>query len=1074
MKYYNSLIFPAALVLVGSQAIADDLTWDTTIAADGTITEGAGTWTAGAGNWNDGLTSDGINWTDGDRAIFGGGAEGTAGTVTLGSDITTENAQNGLDFTAPFDGTYALDLNGFTLTTGANGQQRMIVRSGGAVQINDSVGTGAYITTALGNNRFASLSSDLTFNAKVTDADGIGTGTNGAMFITGAGSLIFTNDSNDFTGRVGKQNGGNLTLTSIADSGVASAAGAGSLVYIAFNAGLNYTGDGDSTNRTFQFGGTSGGTIRNNGSGALVWTGDFLNTTSGGAGNRTLNFRGSNTDANEFQGDLADNGDKLLKITKLDAGTWGLSGDNTYTGNTTLSAGKLNVNSATALGATASTFVINGGVVDNVSGSAITLTNNNAITIGGNFSYSTDAGTSDNDLNLGTGAVSMAANRTITLNGTGALTFGGVLTNTGDSARTLTVNNGTGTSGLSAVSFGGYELTGAASTTARTNIITGSGNVNITGAITDGVSAGSGLTKSGSGILTLSGTNTYTGATTATAGTLLTTKAAALSGYDSTGNVVFDGGTIGVQVGGSGWTSGELDDLLANATKTGGSLGIDTTNGNFTQSTGLTPTNLGVLGLTKLGANTLTLNQANTYAGTTTLAAGILQADVADVAATSGAMGNGGNITFTGGTLQYTANSASTDYSGRIVNSSSAMIFDTNGQDVTFASDLASSNSGGLVKEGAGTLVAKWANGGYTGLTVVNGGTLQLLKDSGGNSWGAGNFEINNGSRLEFNAAATAVFQNRTFTFDSNGGGTIHLTGNTILQTANNTIVTTGGTTNTVSGDRFNMQNSNQINYVVADGSDDVDLVVSVRHDRGSITKDGAGTLSLTNTTNNLLNTNTITVTAGTLEIGGAGRINNGNSSSNITNDATFKYSSSASQELAGIISGSGGIIQDNGTLTLSGDSVYTGATMVSAGILYVNGSLGDTAVSVADGASLGGTGSIAGSLDFAGLSLLDVVEISNPLEVTGNVTFGSGFGIDNITGWDLESADIDTYTLLTGNNIDFTNLDNVGLSNAFTLGNGNLAYFQSGSLQVVIIPEPSVALLGALGMLALFRRRRH
>lgn len=870
MKCYNSLIFPAALVLMGNHVLAENLTWDTTLAADGTVTDGDGTWTTGAGNWNDGATSDGITWADGDKAFFSGTS---GGTITLGSAVTTLADAGGVTFQGG-GGSYILDTGANVLTTGGI----TVLAGSGPVTI-QSTGGGSL---ALNSTETWSITNGpLTVSSQITGAFGINK--------FGAGHMTLSNDTNSFTGTLNINNGGNTTISSIKNIGVNSAAGAGDRIKISNNADLYYIGSGDSTDRTLEVG-NANSIIYNNGSGALVFTGAFENTNNNTSVKR-LTLRGSNTDLNEIQGAIIDstNNSNPLNLTKTDAGTWKLSGANTYTGDTTINAGLLQVDAAD-------------------------------------------------------------------------------------------------------------------------------------------VAATSGALGNG-------------------------------------GDISFTGGTLQYTANSAG------SDYSARIVGSTSAIVLDTNGQDVTLSNALASTNTG--GLTKSGAGTLTLSGANAYTGTTTIAAGTLQADVADVAATSGALGNGGNISFTGGTLRYTANSAGTDYSSRIADSTSAITIDTNGQDVTFANSFASSNTGGLIKEGAGTLIAKYSNGNYSGLTVVNGGTLQIFKDSGGNAWTAGDFDINNGSRLEINAGTTAVFQNRTWTFDSNGGGTLDLAGNTILQTQNNTIVTTGGATNTVSGSRFNMQNSNQINYVVADGSDDVDLEVSLRHDRGSITKSGDGTLSLTDTTNNLLSTNTITVTAGTLEIGGAGRINNGNSSSAISNEGIFKYSSSASQELAGIISGSGGIIQDNGTLMLTGDSVYTGTTMVSAGILYVNGSLGDTAVSVADGASLGGTGSIAGSLNFAGMSLLDIVEISNPLEITGNVTFDSGFGIDNITGWDLESADVDTYTLLTGNNIDFTNLDNVGLSNAFTLGNGNLAYFQSGSLQVVIIPEPSVALISALGLLTVFRRRR-
>ena len=101
--------------------------------------------------------------------------------------------------------------------------------------------------------------------------------------------------------------------------------------------------------------------------------------------------------------------------------------------------------------------------------------------------------------------------------------------------------------------------------------------------------------------------------------------------------------------------------------------------------------------LTTVDGGTLSLAASNSYTGTTTITAGVLSL------ANSAALAGGGNITFAGGTLQYTS-SNSLDYSGKIAGSASPISIDTNGVNVTFASSLVSSNVGGLTKIGSGTL----------------------------------------------------------------------------------------------------------------------------------------------------------------------------------------------------------------------------------------------------------------------------------------------------------------------------------------------------------------------------------
>jgi len=259
------------------------------------------------------------------------------------------------------------------------------------------------------------------------------------------------------------------------------------------------------------------------------------------AGNGTLTLSGNNT---------------YTGLTTLSAGTLTLSGNNTAaTGGVTLTVGTLNINSASALGGTAGNFTINGGTIDNTTAGAITNANNNALTLGGNFTF-----TGTSDLNLGTGNVTIAA----------------------AAARQITVTNADATLTL------GGNIT---STTAR-------------------------LIKAGSGTLVLSGTNAYTGNTTVSAGMLQFTKVAALgngsSSYWTNANLVASSGaTMAFNVGGAGeFSSGNISTIKdSTGIVSGARIGLDTTAGNFTYSGGNFRTNVG---LTKLGANTLTFGNSTT------------------------------------------------------------------------------------------------------------------------------------------------------------------------------------------------------------------------------------------------------------------------------------------------------------------------------------------------------------------------------------------------------------------------------------------------------------------------------
>jgi len=405
----------------------------------------------------------------------------------------------------------------------------------------------------------------------------------------------------------------------------------------------------------------------------------------------------------------------------------------------------------------------------------------------------------------------------------------------------------------------------------------------------------------------------------------------------------------------------------------------------------------GVENLTKTDVGTLILNGANTYTGTTFINGGTIVAGVNDVAATSGALGNGGNIDFGSGTLQY-ATGVTQDYSSRIVNSTSAIGVDTNGENVSWSTALVASNSGGLTKEGDGTLTIH-ANSQYTGVTTVNGGTLEMLATAGSNAPGSDSYQINNGSTLFLNDTTASNIVMATgrgdITFGSSlTGGTLQLNGNTIFR--NQTITTTGGAKNFVSGN-FNLQNTRSIAFDTAVGTDSIDLEVSASISSGDIIKNGAGTVSLRNSGNNLRfqngatgDPNTVTINAGVLELGGAGRLVSGNYSGAINNDGIFRHNSTNDQTLNGVISGTGAIEKDNNsTLTLTGANTYSGNTTVSAGTLTLTGTTNNISSSAIIDVTSGATLDVSGLS--SGFELAGGQKLSGSGTVVGDMTIGSG-----------------------------------------------------------------------------------
>jgi len=148
-----------------------------------------------------------------------------------------------------------------------------------------------------------------------------------------------------------------------------------------------------------------------------------------------------------------------------------------------------------------------------------------------------------------------------------------------------------------------------------------------------------GLAKVGTGNLTLSVANSFTGATTFAGGNLVVNHVSALG----SGSLTFAGGTLRY---GTGITT-DYSQRIANST---GAISIDTNGQNITFGNAISSTNTG--GLTKLGNGTLTLSGGNAYTGNTAVSAGTLTLGANNVLADSTSVSVASGATLQVGTTE--------------------------------------------------------------------------------------------------------------------------------------------------------------------------------------------------------------------------------------------------------------------------------------------------------------------------------------------------------------------------------------------------------------------------------------
>jgi autotransporter-associated beta strand protein len=421
-----------------------------------------------------------------------------------------------------------------------------------------------------------------------------------------------------------------------------------------------------------------------------------------------------------------------------------------------------------------------------------------------------------------------------------------------------------------------------------------------------------GIAKVGTGLLALTGSSSFSGGSTLSAGTLRVSNTAALG----TGSLAVNGGTLDLRsslsvgtlsgTGGTitGGTTGSF--TLTTTMSSGGTFSGTIANGSATA----------VL-LTKAGSGTLALSSANTYSGATSITGGVLNIQ---------------NATALGGTS-----------AGTTVSSGAAL--ELQGGVTVFGESLSLAGSGdsgirGALRSISGTNT--WTGGmsitltaavsaGVGGLTRIQSDTSSRLVISGPVSIAAGTFDGTAGT------AAGLLLQ-------SNGSGEIsgNITGGvagamTFARGANN-----GSGTWTLSGSNsylgYTAINNNPL--VAAGGFAIPDTSLVYFLGAGSLTLQASETIgSLTSdATTASINLNSHTLTIGA--------------------DNVTPVAPGGATTYLGSIIGTGGIVKvGTGRLTFSGSTAYSGSTIVKGGTLALglNGSLGSSpTITVGDAGSSG------------------------------------------------------------------------------------------------------------------------
>lgn len=891
---------------------------------------------------------------------------GAIGIVKTGTGTLTYGANN------TYTGTTTVNEGTLKLVGGAGVGSSVTVNSGATLDINGyGVGAGLFLGTGTVTNTSASPV-QITLSPSINQSQTNSFAGNLSFLITQGGSPTLLNPVQTFTGGIWVANFAFL-FYGIGDGGVIQ------LGNNSVQSQIQYLGSSNiSTNRIISIYGTMGtGTrvyVYNNGTGTITFTGGIY-TESPTAVAQTIELSGTNAGDNYESGVIKNSGvgasaSNVLSIEKTGTGKWILSGNNTYTGTTTLTLGTLGLAHSSGFGI-GGNIIFKGGTLQyngvstdlssriKSSTSAIIIdTNGQSVT----FATLLPATNVGGLTKLGTGVLTIPVGNLYT----GVTTVSGGTLATGGSqaipdSSAVTVSSGAilllggnetvgSISGAGTCSINGYVFTvgGDNSTTLFSGNITG----------TNGQ-----LVKNGTGVLTLSGSNTYTGNTTVNSGVIVFQSKSAASASAIT-TVGAGGVGLGIGAGANDWAISDIVTLFNTGSvgsltvSTTANIAVDTTSGNVTISDVFSSDK----SLLKVGTNTLTLSGTNTYTGATIILVGTLATSAANKLPDTSAV----SIS-SGATLSLGGNDTVGSIAGAGSISLGANTLTVGGDNSsTTASGVISGTGGSLFKTGTGVLTLSAANT-FTGTLTINNGTVKMgnasargagstvlsntgILDLNGNGWSSIPTAFSNSAtskiintsastlNLNFNAAATPTINAQ---IDDSSGGAINLDigGAGASPTFTNTNNKIRGPINWISNGGCSVANLN----AGAFGTGDIPVANSST----------VPTINHTGSSNSVDTSRSIKIQGGAggggqLQVSGAGTLTFGGAYS-ITAGAKvliLRGANTGNNTMAGTIyDGTAGTVavtkQEAGKWILSGANTYTGATTIQGGTLQVAKTVG-------------------------------------------------------------------------------------------------------------------------------------